>query len=650
MNVRTSSMLLTLALSVPNLAQAQLCDGLRGIAITGDGNPTLTALTGTDREAISQQYGADVECNWFMEQECFENEPGGANVNLQDGSLHRFTNAVALADQIPFFGQSRTWEDVIHDDVAWVEPHPECRPYMSAYGANGDCRIDVSRQSLRRDEVWLRAAAFLHENRHCHLHDLHGGECPAGAGGCDHAFEDEGAYQWTVEFLAQFASFAPSDWNSAQRADAITKANGILSLNFEVHPGFHYFLSDDGASRRWTFTDTDFESPAPDPAFDRAITKIELAVLPTIVAGRYAPGLQGMRVTRRHVNTDGSLGATFVETLGDMGSDPNQIATADAGVASAQHVLTGVRIGWGSLPVGGGTTAPDFGTRVSFIVAAARIGPDGDLFDAQGSLQGGTDPSNPFTSLSCPTGLCAAGQVCVDASCVVPAAEPDAATATSAPGEVLVGFGLGTESDSLQWGDAVAHSRLPPAFLPYRGGGEGEWLRELVSCPSGSTAMGVLVADDGSAPAAPFLGTMALICQPDAELAAGTAPSISTFTLAHPTFETTAGVTPAAVAPGSDLFTLFSALAGHSPTVYTCPQGFSLRGLSGRAGALIDRLDSLECRSPSNWDNTVAATAGGPGGAPFSDVCPANERVDGFLVRRDGPRLRGIAPHCGAMP
>ena len=105
-----------------------------------------------------------------------------------------------------------------------------------------------------------------------------------------------------------------------------------------------------------------------------------------------------------------------------------------------------------------------------------------------------------------------------------------------------------------------------------------------------------------------------------------------------------------AVAPGSDLFTLFSALNGHSPTVYTCPHGFSLRGLSGRAGALIDRLDSREGRSPGNWDNTVAAPAGGPGGAPFSDVCPANERVDGFLVRRDGPRLRGIAPHCGAMP
>jgi hypothetical protein len=84
---------------------------------------------------------------------------------------------------------------------------------------------------------------------------------------------------------------------------------------------------------------------------------------------------------------------------------------------------------------------------------------------------------------------------------------------------------------------------------------------------------------------------------------------------------------------------------GGGPFTMNCPSGKVLSGFRGRSGARLDQIQ-IYC---SNTDGTNSAlemaTAGGGGGGPYDENCPA----DSVLVElrgRSGTRVDGIQPIC----
>ena len=619
-----------------------------------DSGDALVAPSAGMMQSIVDHYGIDEHCDLAGEQDCFENQPGQLNRGDLDSGVRRLINAIDLADDVPFFGDpSRSWEDVIRGEgITWIEPDNDCTPFMVTWGTKLDCHIEVSRRSMMATTVWMRAAAIVHEARHCH--DVDGTDHTDNCSnpGCDVSYWDEGGYQWTVEFLAQFATARQGVFLDQQLADAVGKANRYLSTAFEEEPGFRYWLQPGAGARHWTAPPDAFQYLQVDDSTSShfAITRLAFHVEEQVTTGGTGPVVNGVQITGRFVMDDGTLAGWNTVTLGVPTNDPQRTFVVDAGSVNENRVITMLTLGWMASP-----SPRQHAERMAALLGTALVGPNGAIINQWETAIGSGNHA-------CGTKTCIGTEVCSypNFACIEPTLGTSISEIESTSGEFLSGLGIGTSPLGPEF-ELDGQWRLPPQFveLPHAGT-FGGGLTTLHACPTGTVATGILGADSAIYDASP-VGFFGLICAPELDVLAGTSSDTADLVLVHPIYWVDGQVYPSGVVTGWDIVDVYATLLPHSPVLQFCPNGYAVDGLRARSRWLLQSVDALLCEEPAGVGTSEVAVDIGWGAIPdtwadlFETECPPSRAVTGFrssdVSAATGTHQIGrLALLCGEAP
>ena len=615
----------TLALGASRGTALAQCSSFRDARFTGD-DSTAAAFTLTDSKEQSlvdafgiERYDEEIDADGMN----FNDEPGGLSTSDRNGSYRRLLNALLMMGSIN--RGSESYQSWAASHICTIEPTTECGINgETTFGLGGTCHVNITRNSLRNNNVLVRASTVAHEARHHVAGHLHGpfnvsdweyddsAVCEAGAS-CDMSWSsgdggsDYGAQREQIEFIER-ASAQSSLFTPMVLAEARELANSKLNRSFKYHPGFNF----DGASsfyrRGWSAQGTVGDGPdievayMPDPLMPtRAVTGFGLRMRSDSTQGSR---ITTMRIYTRAVYDDGSLGGTSTRTVGseeNMGLErvrelpSGRVATgfvvrADAPGSSDANITT---LGlYGHTLDGDGPT----GTR--------------DFYWADNSDQDHIEINRVL---------------------------PD--------GTFLTGLGFASRNANVtRW--AYTHTARSP-WTPYVGD-NAEPMYNL-ACPSGQVAIGTV---QNFSPTGNYVGYFGLVCGSRAVVESGVMPAESARYVLHSSFD---GVTM--LHARRESWSQFMAARPTGPgdanrnSVSLCGAGYALRAVTVRAGDRIDQVVRDRCvrlhdvSAVGTINNNTQVDVGGDGGTEIRTDCADGHVVDGLFLRSHG-YVRGFALRC----